>query len=169
MIVRVFAVVAAMCFANTAQAENPWSVIAAACTPDSATIKGDRHVSVLSGVRHATGNVDLINLHCPIPRFSSATTSWNLKLKYQDSTGTDPAAYVKATLYRVGIGVAAAQQTLATANSNSVPNTTVFVVSSPVFPHTFNFENYVYWVGIELDRNAINQAVIAHQVILDGI
>jgi hypothetical protein len=169
MIIRVFAVVAVMCFANAAQAENAWSITAAGCTPDSATIKSDRHVAVLSAVRHATGNVDLISLHCPIPRFSSSTANWNLKLKYQDTTGSNTAAFVKATLFRIAIGVGAGQQTLATANSNTSANTTVSVVSSSVFNHTFTFETHIYWVAIELDRSTITQAVIAHQVILDGI
>jgi hypothetical protein len=168
MIVRVFAVIAAICFASAAQAENAWSTIAAACTPDSVTIKSDRHSAILSAVRHATGNVDLISLHCPIPRFSSLKTSWKLKLKLQDTTGSDTAAFVAAKLYREGIGVAAGQQVLATANSNSFPNTTVFFGSSPTFNHTFNFDTHIYWVRIELDRSAINQTVTAYQVVLNG-
>jgi hypothetical protein len=170
MILRVFAVITAMCVASAAHAENAWSIVATGCVPDSATIKSDRYSGILTSVRHATGNIDLITLLCPIPRFNSSTTHWNLKLKYQDTTGTDPAAYVAAKLFREGIGVAAGPQTLATANSNASAITGVNVVSSPVFIHTFNFENFIYWVRIELDRTvSTGQVVTAYQVILDGI
>ncbi len=167
MIIRVSALIAAMCFASAAQAQNMWSTPASACTPDATTIKFDRHSVSFASVQHASGNVDPIVLHCPIPRFVTTTTAWKLKLTYRDSTGTESAAFVRAQLQGNAIGTPGSYN-IAVVNSNSLANTGVTAVSSATFTRTFNFETQVYFVRLDLDRTLDTQTVIAYTVVLDG-
>lgn len=165
--IRSLALLAAMCFTGAAQAQNMWSMPAGGCTPDSATILANRHSVSFGSVKHATGNVDSIVLLCPISRFVGPTTSWKLKLTYRDTTGTDPAAFVRAQLMGNAIGTAGSFN-IAVVNSNSSPSTAVNSVSSAPFTHPFNFENNVYFVRLDMDRNSDTQNVIAYSVVLDG-
>lgn len=167
MFIRVSALIAAMCFASAAQAQNMWSTPASACTPDATTIKFDRHAVSFASVQHAPGNVDPIILHCPIPRFSTTTTAWKLKLTYRDSTGTDSAAFVRAQLLGNAIGTAGSFN-IAVVNSNSSANTAVTSVSSTTFNRTFNFETHVFFIRLDLDRTLDTQTVTAYSVVLDG-
>jgi hypothetical protein len=165
--IRSLALLAAMCFAGAAQAQNMWSMPAGGCTPDSATILANRHSVSFASVKHATGNVDSIVLLCPISRFVSSTTSWKLKLTYRDTTGTDPGAFVRAQIMGNAIGTPGSFN-LAVVNSNSSASTAVSTVSSAAFTHTFNFETNVYFVRLDLDRSLDPQNVIAYSVVLDG-
>ena len=165
--IRSLTLLAAICFAGAAQAQNMWSMPASGCTPDSTTILANRHSVSFASVKHATGNVDSIVLHCPISRFVSSTTSWKLKLTYRDTTGTNAEAFVRAQLMGNAIGTAGSFN-LAVVNSNSSASTAVSTVSSAAFTHTFNFETNVYFVRLDLDRSLDTQNVIAYSVVLDG-
>jgi hypothetical protein len=168
MIVRLLALIAALCFASAAQAQNEWSSPASACTPSDATAKLGRYKTNVASVQHATSNVDLIVLNCPIARFNnSGTGSWNLKMVYQDSTGAGTAAFARARLYAMGVN-SATPFLLTTADSNSVASTGSTLVLSPMLAHSFNFEANIYWVRVELDRTLTSQTVIVHSVSLDG-
>ena len=57
MMIRSLALLAAMCFAGAAQAQNMWSMPASGCTPDSTTILANRHSVSFASVKHATGNI----------------------------------------------------------------------------------------------------------------
>jgi hypothetical protein len=169
MIVRVLALLCAVCLASGAQAEVAWSIPGSGCVPTDVTTKFDRNKDGNASVQHAPNNVDLIILTCPIPRFTSGTTNWSLRLTYRDSTGTRPAvAFVRARLYRMPFGSATPGTPLATANSNSSSITTLNTVDSALFPQTFDFDTYIYWVRVDLNRAATNQTVIFHSVWLEG-
>lgn len=167
MMIRLLVIIAAICFAGVAEAQNNFSTPASACTPTNVTIKFDRHLVGPAWVRHATGNVDQIILMCPMARFNSGTTNWNLKLTYVDSTGGSTTAFARAYLYRMAIG-SATPVLLALASSDSSGVTGVNTVSSPTFAHTFDFEANIYWVRVDLDRSSTSENVIAHAVYLDG-
>jgi hypothetical protein len=117
-------------------------------------------------VQHATGNVDLIVLTCPITQFTTDTTSWNLFLGYRDSTGTGASAFVRARLYAMPIA-GGPPVLLTTANSNSSASTAAGYVPSPVFAHTFNFSSNSYWVRVELARSSTSQTVIFRSLLLE--
>ena len=167
MIIRLLVTIAAMCLATVAEAQNNFSTPASACVPSDDTIEFNRHLVGSADVRHATGNVDPIVLFCPIARFNSGTTNWNLKLTYVDSTGTSTAAYVKAYVYQMALG-STTPVLLKIASSDSSAVTGVNTVASPTFAHTFDFEANIYWVRVVLDRTLSSQSVIAHAVYLDG-
>ena len=167
MITRVFTIIAAVCFASAAQAQNMWSMAAGACAPDSATIAFNRHTVSFASVKHATGSVDPIIFHCPITRFTGGPTSWKLKLTYRDSTGTSNSAFVRAQLLGNAIGTSGSFN-IAVINSNLSSSTAVNSVSSATFNHTFNFETNVYFVRLDLDRTLDSETVIAYSVVLDG-
>ena len=100
--------------------------------------------------------------------FSSDDPSWVVSLTYQDSTGTDAAARIRAQLYRTELGVAK-PVLLATANSDFSATTTFNSINSRTFTHTFDFNTGLYWVRVELDRSATDQIVIFYYVILAAV
>jgi hypothetical protein len=164
MITRLFIILAAViCFATSAQAHFV-NVPASACMPDSMAIRFNRYVTMNAAVRHAPGNVDKITLICPITNFFNSNTNWTLMLTYLDSTGALAAAYVRAYLFAMAFGTAT-PDIITNVNSNSSSDTTVNAVSRN-FTHTFDFDNYTYWVRIELDRTEATQVVIAYSVAL---
>jgi hypothetical protein len=164
MIARLLALLFAACVASTAQAAGFWSAPGSSCVPDHNTTKNNRALFGNPSVRHAATAVDPIVLTCGIQGFESAASNWNLALTYQDSTGTAASAFVRARLFRMGVG-SATPVAMPTVTSNSSSVTTLNSVSSP-FTHTFDFNNNVYWVRVELDRNATSQIVIFHSVAL---
>ena len=166
MTARLLAFLFVLCFTAAAEAQVTWSTPGSGCVPDETTTKFDRHNVGNASVQHAAGNVDLIVLTCPIPRFDgSGKTNWGIAMVYQDSTGNTAAqAFVQARLYRMKLGTIS-PQLLATVNSNSSAETTVNEVNT-TFTHTFNFTQQTYWVHVELQRASADQIVILHSVFL---
>lgn len=167
MIIRLLTFIAAMCFASVAVAQNMWNTPASACIPSDPTIKFDRHLLGIASVQHATNNVNAIILFCPMQRFNSGTTTWNLRMTYVDSTGNSNAAYARAYVYQMPIG-SAAPVLLGLANSDASALTGLNTISSAPLAHEFNFEANIYWVRVDLVRSLTSQTVIVHSVFLDG-
>ncbi len=71
-----------------AHAQNVASTPASACVPSDVAIKGGLFVTGVANLRFSDGATGQFTAFCPLARFNSGTTSWNLKLTYQDSTGT---------------------------------------------------------------------------------
>jgi hypothetical protein len=161
---RILSLVAALCIPTVAKSETPWSSPGSACVPDHATIANNRAVVGPALVRHANNNVDKIVLNCAIQAFNLADTDWALMLDYEDSTGAGEGAMVRGRLYKMALG-GGDPEPVATKNSNSEPIVTRNLMAQP-FEHTFDFDTYVYWVRVELDRNTTNQTVILHAVSL---
>jgi hypothetical protein len=170
MTARLLALFFALCFASAAEAQVVWSIPGSACVPDEATTRFDRHNVGNALVQHAAGNVDLIVLTCPIFRFTppGGSPGWILRLTYQDSTGTITSAFVRARLFRMQLETAT-PAVRGTATSNSSPVMALNSVDSSVFADAFDFNTYVYWVRVELQRGATNQTVILHSVDLRAV
>ncbi|MGQ0485110.1 MAG: hypothetical protein ACT4SY_07155 [Hyphomicrobiales bacterium] len=167
MIMRLLALLTALCLATAAHAQNNFSTPASACIPTDVAINAARYRTNLASVQHATGAVGNIILMCPMARFNSGTGSWNLKLTYQDSTGTGTTAFVLAEIYRMAIGTAA-PIFLKQVNSNSSAITGLNTVASTLLTHTFNFETNIYWVRVAIVRSLASEIVSFHAVYLDG-
>lgn len=170
MSARLLALLFALCFTGAAEAAVVWSSPGTGCVPNDATIKFDRPKEGVASVQHAAGNLDLIVLTCTL-RHTSSATSWVLQLTYQDSTGTAPSAFVRARLYRMPLtGAAAATPVfIVGASSDSSSATTLNTATSPFFGQTFDFNNNVYWVRVELDRTTTGQTVIFHSAALSEL
>jgi hypothetical protein len=163
MIIRLFVLVAAMCIAGAAQAQDVvWSSPAAVCTPDAATVAGAGLKTNVASVQHAAGKTGALTLNCQIARFDSMAIIWFLRLTYMDSTGTATTAHARARIYRMPIEGSTATL-MATAISNASGFTTLNSITSPSFVHTFDFDANVYWVRIDLQRGG-NQTVVIHAV-----
>ena len=103
MIIRFLTLIAAICFANAAQAQVPWSTPASACVPDHATINFNRDSLGVASVQHTGSSVDKITMNCPIAPFTNGIGFWVLSINYRDLTGTGTTAFVRAELYRLGL------------------------------------------------------------------
>jgi hypothetical protein len=163
MMIRVLVVMAALCLAESAQAQVVWSMPAGSCVPTEATIESGRYKVNTASVQHAGNKVGLIVLNCPIARFDNPKTVWNHLMEYQDSTGTGTTALVRTRLYRLPFG-SETPILMATANSNGLPSTTFNLMSSQEFTHTFDFDLATYWIRAELNRASSSETVVVHSV-----
>jgi hypothetical protein len=152
-----------ICLAGAAQAQTLWSTTANSCVPDDDTIKAERYKVNLASVQHATDNVGMITVNCPVTRFSSMLSGWRIGLAYRDSTGTGAAASVRARLYRMVIGQFT-PAVIAEVNSNAGAATGNTNLSSSAFTHVFEFGMANYWIRVDLDRSALSETVIFHSV-----
>ncbi len=169
MTARLLALLFALCFTSAAEAQLFWSSPGSACAPDDAAIRFDRYrVGNNASVQHVPGNVDRIVLTCPIQPFLTMQPAWVLQLTYEDSTGANTAALVRARLFQMGIG-AAKPVAVATASSNSSAVTTFNTVTSTTFTNEFDFDANLYWVQVELDRSTTDQTVIFYYATLNAV
>ena len=166
-IVRVLAVLLVVLAAGPARAQNVAGFPASACAVSEAATSGGLFLVGGSSVRFAAGTIGNFTLSCPLQKFSSATTAWNLKLTYQDSTGKLPAGQAVAQIFMLPIGTAT-PALLVSANSNSSAAAGLNTLASPLLTHTFNFESNIYWIRIALKRDNTTDVVAAHSVVLDG-
>jgi hypothetical protein len=185
MIVRSSILFAALCLAAPAHAEVTWSMPGSTCTWDEAASESKPLKIGLSAVQHTSSAKGTIVLNCPIPNYGPQSglevANWSLNLTYQDSTGTGPQAVVKAQLLALPLegsepadprapAIPATPGTpilITTASSDDSSATTINTVRKP-FTFNFDYNNYTYWVHVELTRSG-NQTAIFHAVFLEEV
>jgi hypothetical protein len=166
MFVRILTAAAALCFATAAHAQVVvWSSPGTACVPDDQTIKYDRYKGDIAFVQHSDKNKDPIVLNCPIAPFSSASSSFNLGITYRDSTGKNTQAVVRGRLYSMP-RTAAATDVLAVVTSDTSAITTNNTLET-TFTNTFDFDNFIYWVRIDIQRKSDSQTAIFHSAYIN--
>jgi hypothetical protein len=143
--------------ANPAAAANEyWSSIATACTPDSLSIQNNRYQTPTDGyVAPQAGKIDPTVLICGVPPNTGANNPARLSMTYLDATGATVTAAVKASLVRVSrtTGVRAVIA-FVTSDSFVTPGVAKNSVS---FVHPLNFAANYYYVRIDMDRSAATQ------------
>jgi hypothetical protein len=139
-----------------AAANEYWSSIATACTPDSLSIQNNRYQTPTdSYVAPQAANVDPIVLICGVSPNTGGTAPTRLSMTYLDATGTTATAAVKASLVRVA-RTTGGRAVVATVSSNSFAAVSV-AKNSVTFVHALNFAANYYYVRIDMDRSAANQ------------
>jgi hypothetical protein len=170
MLSRVLAAIAILCLGGAANAANVavWSAPGTSCVPADAAINAKRYRTGVASVQHATTNVDPIVLVCDMQPFGGAG-SYNLKLTYQDSTGTGASGSVIARLYRLPIGSATPVQ-ISAVNSNASAITGVNAIQA-IFNQNFasEFNANVFFVRVELRRTSTAATVVFHSIVIEQI
>jgi hypothetical protein len=166
-----------------------WSMPGSTCTWDQAASGDSSPLKVgPASVQHKALAKGVIALNCPIPSyggFVGGDDPWVLALTYQDSTGGAPQGSLKAELYRLSLfgsapgdrrapsvlqGGPGVPELIATANSDEERNRASAAEGTSIrtargfFNHTFDFNNYTYWVHVELKRSGGSQTVVFHSV-----
>ncbi len=187
MNIRLSVLFAALCLAAPAHAEVTWSMPGSTCTWDEAA-SGSKPLKIgLAAVQHKGSAKGTIVLNCPIPNYGPEAglevANWSLNLTYQDSTGTAPAAVVKAQLLALPLEGSEPADTrrapafpvtpgtpilITTASSNDSSATAINTVRKP-FTFNFDYNNYTYWVHVEVTRSAGSQTAVFHAVFLEEI
>jgi hypothetical protein len=187
VIMRSSVLVAALCFAAPclavpAHAEVTWSMPGSVCTWDEAASESKPLKIGLAAVQHKGSAKGVIALNCPISNYSTRGGQVALSLTYQDSTGTPPAASVKATLYAMRLEGSEPADTrgkafrevpgqpivIAEANSDDSSATALNTLRTQFESgFAFDFDTYTYWVHVELTRSAGTQLVIFQSVYVD--
>jgi len=128
-----------------------WSTIASSCSPGSDSI--GRYAYSNGIFEFADSDTGMISTRCQVNNpLDSGVPKWTtLTMGYQDPDGTFTDYEVQVFLERVRktTGIHAVVAALDSNNhSNTGPNT-----AKTTFSHTFDFTNYVYYVGIRVNRN----------------
>ena len=166
-IIRVLAAVFLVFAAAAARAQNMAGIPAAACTASETATHGGLYLVGGASVRFSAGTAGSFTLNCPVQKFTSATSGWNLKFTYQDSSGKLLGGQAMAQLFMLPAG-SASPALLASVNSNASGLTGLATLASPLLTHTFDFEHNIYWIRIILKRDDPKYMVAAHSVVLDG-
>jgi hypothetical protein len=162
-----FSLLFILCLAGGAQAEVFWSTVGSNCVPDDAKTRLNRHRINSASVQHAPDNVDLITLNCPVTKFETPLSSFNIGVTYRDSTGIGTSAFIRARLFRLD-NASITPVLVGQFNSNDFGVTGSTHRLSPEFIHPFEFSTNNYWIRVEIDRSSTSQTVIFHSVLLDG-
>ncbi len=170
-----------------------WSMPGSTCTWDQASPEDNALKVGIASVEHKGSAKGVIALNCSIPNYGAGeggnNDSWSLNLTYQDSTGPGSGqGFVRADLYRLSLfgnqpgdrrapsllqGGPGVPELIATAASDPLDRDQRRQAEGPsintargFFNHTFDFNNYTYWVHVELKRSSGNQTVVFHSVSL---
>jgi hypothetical protein len=166
MTARLLAFLTVLCFAGAAQAQFDWIMTPNVCVPTAATVATGNLQTNADSVQFAAGKTGQIILNCRIEPFDTGgNTQWSFQMTYQDSTGANTAASVRAIIYSVFVGGSPA--VVMGINSNSTGATSGgFTTSGLPFTHTFDFNGSAYWVRVILRRAATNQVVVLQNMAL---
>ena len=169
MNIRILAVAAAMCFTSAAHAQVIllWSSPGTACVPDDQTVKYSRYKGDLAFVQHADKITDPIVLNCPIAPFSSEAGSLNLGMTSRDSTGKNTQTVVRARLYSMP-RTAAATEVVAVVTSDTSATTTNNSLET-AFTNTLDFDNFIYWVRVDIQRKSNSDTAIFHSAYINQV
>jgi len=128
-----------------------WSTIASSCSPGSDSI--GRYAYSNATFEFAGTDTGMISTRCQVNNpLDSGVPKWTtLTMGYQDPDGTFGDYEVQVLLERVRKTTGFHQIVAAVDSNNSSitgPNT-----AKTTFNHTFNFTDYVYYVGVRVSRN----------------
>ncbi|HKF04922.1 MAG TPA: hypothetical protein VKB49_21570 [Candidatus Sulfotelmatobacter sp.] len=128
-----------------------WSTIATSCSPGSDSI--GRYAYSNGTFEFSGSNTGMISTRCQINNpLQSGVPKWNtLSMGYQDPDTTFTDYEVQVFLERVR-KTTGAHQVIASVDSNQYSISGPNIGKTP-FNHTFNFTDYVYYVGIRVNRN----------------
>lgn len=151
--------------AKEASADVLWSSVASGCTPVDESIQnnvygtgsGGSVVAFQSGV---TGAIDLV---CPLYYWTAHGNGSNLFATLRDGDGTGSTGRVVVKLYAYSLFGTGFITTLSTVDSNTSSTTTTQRMDS-YFAHTFDFNTYMYWIGITISRT--NSATTANTLVV---
>ena len=169
--IRSLAFLVVLAAPSLALAQVKWSSVGAGCAAGDPAIQGNHYLITAGSVKHRSTSVDQITLYCPIaPNQSTGANAFSLT--YQDSTGFSTSANIRATLIRMDRNNGATS-TVATIDSNGSGTTTA--TRTWTFGTTFgdvanmNWDQYYYYVRVDLDRSLATEAVILFGVALEYI
>jgi hypothetical protein len=162
--ITVFLASVTLFVSNVARADG-WQMVGSACTPDPDAIQGDKYVRTSNmGVQFKGTNTGTIYFICPVAGYSGFTAS-AMGVTYRDDTGqwtsTDE---VQALLYRVP-RASTSHLIISQLFSSSFSETTT-TYHEDTFTHTFDFENYYYYVRVAIKRTSSSQTVAFYGVML---
>jgi hypothetical protein len=152
-----------------------WSSNGAGCVPGDPAIQSDRYFITAGSVNYRAGGSGLVTLYCPVTagtivhQAGGTVGAWPwcpsdayvFRLTYTDSDGTDNAVSVASQLIRLSKfnGAFAGAVPGATLSSNSSSETLPTNLSTG-FVHTFEFQNFYYYVRVDMNR-AVGTPAIA--------
>lgn len=159
--------------ASPARADNYWSEVGAQCNVDETSELNALHLRASGGIKFASGKTGTIGMFCSVSKNSGASLLPNrLIVTYQDTDYTTASTRVLARLFRmprfsssIGITQIGTDITSASPQIASTSDNWMYRAIS----HPFDFENYFYFVYVELARTSTAQQAILYGVALDYV
>lgn len=133
-------------------ADGEWTTVASACMPDESAIASYVNDGAASYIANGiTGDIILrCNVTSPAEFVIDGTPDWNtLDITYNDPDGPGTDRAVIVSLRRVH-EITGNSSTIMSFSSNIEAAGQQLI--SPAFMHTFNFEDYAYYIQITLRR-----------------
>jgi hypothetical protein len=142
------------------------SSMAATCTVGDPAIQGNLYTIASGSVRHQAGKVGTITLYCPIsPTITvggGPFGGWFMTFVDPDGPGRN--YYIESQIIRSDqLGHVSAVSGVLSSNSM-----TSNYIESPLW-HTYDFDNYYYYVRINVFRADTNKLPIFYGVAVDSI
>jgi hypothetical protein len=158
MMVGAFVTFAALGGSASANHLNSWAIAGAGCVPVGQTSSAHLVFNSAGDAGFAAGTVGEIILTCPVvPTIDSAYT---LTITYRDTDGVGTGASITAALRRKSVTTGSVV-TLSSVDTNSGPVVTNYGTMGTFLnscnPLTFDFNNYVYYVQINIRRTSTGQ------------
>ena len=152
-----------------------WSASGASCAVGDPAIQGNRYTIGAGSVKHRAGASGLITLYCavnpgiagldflnvggspPDSDWAAFPACWDhlaLRQTYTDSDGTSTGVSVKSQLIRMVKGNGDIYPVPGAALDSNTSATTVSTSLATPFDHAFDFQNFYYYVRVDIDRPA---------------
>jgi len=133
-----------------------WSMVGSGCVPDSGTLASGQlgNTAVYGYLYFANTLPGTLRFTCPIQNAypSAITGTPTLDITYLDGDGTRGNCRVQVYVFRTSTNSSGAGAQLAYIDSNFYSSTTRTEVSHQLSASVMDFENYYYWVYVQMDQ-----------------
>jgi hypothetical protein len=164
----------ALALTNSASASvNPtgtyWSTNAASCSVGDPAIQNNLYTISAGTVKFEPSHTGTITLYCNVPPNNGGVNPDHIWITYKDPDGTTSANHIAASFIKLAKSNGALTSiTNASVDSNSSSSTVANHISnSTAFSETLDYENYYYYVRVDLIRTSTSQDEILYGVSLE--
>lgn len=151
--------------AHAAPTENFWSSTGGGCVPIDTAIQGNRYSIGAGGLKFYSTYTGQFTAVCPIKRNTGTSHQPNsMWLSYQDNNSLSTTK-VEVKLEKMSLANGAITQigSILSSQSGSTGDGRVW----EYFTHTFDWENYAYFIYVDIYRATTSDSAILYAVTLD--
>jgi len=154
------AVFLAMCLVGGAAIDSvPWGMNGSSCRVGDPAIQSNLYLITGGSVKFQSSATGLITLYCPVTGYCGPPVGRpTIGLTYTDESGTGTDANITAQLVRLAKPNGGFSTVSGVLNSDSRSATSHRISAS--FTHSFDCENFVYYVRVDLNRRTPASQVI---------
>lgn len=133
-----------------------WGMNAAGCVPGDPAIQNNLYFITGGSVKFQSTATGTITLYCPVAVNTGGISSNTLRLTYFDGDSGIGGNHVTATLTRLAYsdGTLSTISGATVDSGNGTCSTGIQTNCAATFTHTFDFDNYAYYVRVDITRSS---------------